>query len=341
MYTVLMYYVLLPVLIVAVSILVIFSPKIYRYAMNKLTTDESPSRSILPGQRGSKYKGKESGSKISFESFGEIIDTAGYAYNPGKDVFFSTMEAWQRRMGYCRLYDEAAAPLGMIIDSEPIYFNYGGKRWLIEFWKGQYDLTTGCEVGIYNTNWPDLNIPGFFNGTFYHCASDRDRMYMSFYLKKNGETIITRSDKHWWLTGFKLGEFSEPWELVLDIYITFKNRRMRDAFLESLQKTGYTDEEYETRGTTVALRFDKPHSRQPRTRRPDTDFLIQRKNQLLCNSYNTLTNGYTNIVDKVNAVKNNDPELYKELFNIGKTMAVFNVFDKIKDYLNVDTYNTP
>ena len=32
-----------------------------------------------------------------------------------------------------------------IIDCEPIYFSYGGKRWLIELWKGQYALTTGAE----------------------------------------------------------------------------------------------------------------------------------------------------------------------------------------------------
>jgi len=45
------------------------------------------------------------------------------------------------------LYDEAAAPLGMIVDCEPIHFEYKGKRWLIQFWKGQYDLPTGAEVG--------------------------------------------------------------------------------------------------------------------------------------------------------------------------------------------------
>ena len=72
----------------------------------------------------------------------------------------------------------------MIIDCEPIYFRYKGKKWLIEFWKGQYGMTTGGEVGIYYTTGPDLNIPGLFNGTFYKCVNDEDRIDMSFAFRK-------------------------------------------------------------------------------------------------------------------------------------------------------------
>ena len=39
--------------------------------------------------------------------------------------------------------------MGMIIDCEPVRFYYGGKKWLIELWKGQYGMTTGCEIGVY------------------------------------------------------------------------------------------------------------------------------------------------------------------------------------------------
>ena len=67
----------------------------------------------------------------------EAINAAGYSYDSKEDIFYSNIDAWQKNMGYCQLYDEAAAPLGMIIDCEPIHFIYNGKRWLIEFWKGQ------------------------------------------------------------------------------------------------------------------------------------------------------------------------------------------------------------
>ncbi|MHB8065674.1 MAG: DUF4474 domain-containing protein, partial [Ruminiclostridium sp.] len=242
------------ILCLVLSAGIVFVPKICRRITNRLSSDEKARSTILPGK--TKLK---TNNKISFEALEEIIDTVGYAYNPDKDIFFSTMEAWQRKMGYCRLYDEAAAPLGMIIDSEPFYFSYGGRRWLIELWKGQYGMTTGCEVGVYTTTWPDLNIPNIFNGTFYTCASDKDRLYMQFYLKKNGETILSRKHRHWWLTGFKLGEFSETSELILDAYITLKNRRMRRAFVASVEKVGYTREEFEVKKNVVAIRFDKPH----------------------------------------------------------------------------------
>lgn len=311
---------------------VIFSPKIYRFITNWLSSDEKARTTILPGKR-------KSNSKINFEALEEIIDTAGYAYNPDKDIFFSTMEAWQRKMGYCRLYDEAAAHLGMIIDSEPIYFSYGGKRWLIEFWKGQYGMTTGCEIGIYTTSWPDLNIPDFFNGTFYSCASDKDRLYMQFYLKKNGEKILSRKHKHWWLTGFKLGEFSEPSELILDLYITFKTRQMRDAFVVALKEVGYTEDEFEIKKKVVAIRFDKPHTKQPYSRSPATDSVVQKRNKLFCDTYQSITGGFSNLSDKLTAVKEQSPELYKEIMNFGKSLPLFDSFKHIKNYLDISSNN--
>ncbi len=266
----------------------------------------------------------------------ELIGTAGYAYSPKNDIFFSTMYAWQRSMGYCRLYDEAAAPLGMIIDSEPIRFSYGGRRWLIEFWKGQYGMTTGCEIGVYSSTWPDLNIPGVFDGTFYSCASNQDRLYMAFVLYKNGEELITRKGKHWWLTAFKLGEYSEPSELSMDVYISLKSRGMRDAFLKSLMKAGYTEEEFEVRKTTVAIHYDKPHTRQPYTRSAATDKLMLAQLKRNCEVYQALTKGFTRMKDKMKAVKDGSPELYDEMFKIGKTASIFSMFDKIKNYLNFD-----
>jgi len=307
---------------------VLFVPKIYRLIANWLSSDEKARTTILPGIR-------KTNNKISFDALEEIIDTVGYAYNPEKDIFFSTMEAWQRKMGYCRLYDEAAAPLGMIIDSEPIYFSYGGKRWLIELWKGQYGMTTGCEVGIYTSEWPDLNIPDVFNGTFYTCASDRERLYMQFYLKKNGETILSRKHRHWWLTGFKLGEFTEPSDLMLDVYITFKDRSMRRAFVEAIEKVGYTSEEFEARKNVVAIRFDKPHSKQPYSRTALTDSTVQQRNKMFCEQYQLITKDYSNLSDKITAIKEQSPELYKEILNIGKTLPLFDTFKKIKNYLDL------
>lgn len=263
----------------------------------------------------------------------EIIDEAGYSYDPEQDIFYSQMNPWQRKMGYCRLYDEACAPLNMIIDCEPVYFEYGGKRWMIEFWKGQYGMTSGAEMGVYTTKGPDLNIPGLFNGTFYNCASNADRLYMSYSLVKNGELLMTRKGRHWWLTGFKLGEFSEPSELTMYLTVVLKNKEMRNAFIKGLHKAGYTDNDLIVDGNVVGLVFDKPKTPQPLTRVPETDWLIQRKNELLCNKYQEITKGYDKFPDKMKAIREQAPELYDAILNIGKTKPLFNMYEKIKKYL--------
>lgn len=224
----------------------------------------------------------------------KLIAFFGYAYDSNQDIFYSTMDSWQRNVGFCHLYDEAGAPLSMIMDCEPVYFEYGGEKWLIEFWKGQYGMVTGGEIGVY-TGGIDVKILGVYNDTFYNCAGDDDLLEMSYTLKKNGNTLFTREGKHWWLTGFKLGEFSEPSELLMDISITLKDEIMRDAFLAGFSTAGYSDAEYNVVGNTVSFTFNIPRTSQPSTRTRATDWIIQRKNELLCNMYQEIISaGKTN-----------------------------------------------
>jgi hypothetical protein len=263
----------------------------------------------------------------------EAIKSAGYSYDPRQDIFYSNMDPWQRKMGYCRLYDEASAPLNMIIDCEPIYFEYGGKRWMIEFWKGQYGMSSGGEIGVYTTEEPDLSIPGFFDGTFYNCASNADRLYMSYSLVKDDELLFTRKGKHWWLTGFKLGEFSEPSELTMYLTIALKDAAMRNAFVGGLKKAGYSDSELYIDSNIVGLIYNKTHTPQPITRIAETDWLIQRKNELLCEKYQEITGPYDNFPDKMNAIREQAPEIYDAILNIGKTKPLFEIYEKLKKYL--------
>ena len=262
------------------------------------------------------------------------IKPFGFAYEPYQDIFYSTMYPWQREMGYCRLYDESSALLSMIIDCEPITFEYNGKKWLIEFWKGQYGMNTGGEVGIYYTNGFDLNIPGVFNGTFYYCVKDEDCINMYFALRKNGRVIFARSGYHWWLTGFKLGEFSDPSELSMEIVLDLFDQKMAYAFVNALEEVGYEEGEYEVEGNRVTILFDKPHTTQPITRNAVVEYVMQQNNESLCDSYRTLTKGYTSTLDKLEIVREDAPQLYTQILNIGKPKAVFKSYDTIKNYLN-------
>lgn len=262
------------------------------------------------------------------------IKPFGFAYEPHQDIFYSLMNPWQRDLGYCRLYDEASAALSMIIDCEPIPFEYGGRHWLIEFWKGQYGMNTGGEVGIYYTTGPNLNIPGIFNGTFYYCPKDQDCINMSFALRKKGNLLFTRTGYHWWLTGFKLGEFSKPSDLSMDIILDLYDRKMANAFVAALVKAGYTQDEYKSLGSRVIVRYDKPHTKQPITRTAFTDFIMQHNNQAFCDSYNYLTSEYIDTLDKLEIVRNESPSMYHKLMTVGKSKEVFDSYNKLKDHLS-------
>ena len=258
----------------------------------------------------------------------------GFSYEPDQDFFYSLMNGWQRQFGYCWLYDEASTPLSMVIDCEPVPFEFNGIKWLVEFWKGQYGMTMGGEVGIYYTTGPNLNIPGTFNGTFYQSVKDEDRIHMSFAFRKNGNLLFTRSAYHWWITGFKLGEYSDSDELSMDIIMDFDDRKMAYAFAEALMKVGYTDEEFGLRGSRVYIQYTKPYSKQPLTRTKFAENLAQKNNRSYCDAYQKLTEAYTDTLDKLEIVRNELPNMYNQILNMGKPKQVFEAFDQIQSHLN-------
>ncbi len=268
------------------------------------------------------------------EELNQELKPFGFAYEEYQDIFYSLMYPWQRDLGYCRLYDEASAALSMIIDCEPITFEYNGRKWLIEFWKGQYGMNTGGELGVYYTSGPSLNIPGIFNGTFYRCVKDEDRINMSFALRKNGNLLFTRSAYHWWLTGFKLGEFSKPSELTMDIVLELLDRRMAYTFINALIKAGYKENEYSVQGKKVYIHYDKPHTQQPVTRTAFTDFIMQRNNETFCNAYNSLTSDYTDTVDKLEVVRKESPDMYRQILSLGKPREVYEAYGSIRGHLD-------
>lgn len=259
-----------------------------------------------------------------------VLASLGYAYDSKQDIFYSTLDAWQRNLGYFYLYDEAAPFFNMIIDCEPIFFTYGAKRWLIQLWKGQYGITTGCEVGVYTTTRPDLYIPGVFNGPFFDCASDEDLLHIACTLYKKDVPIFTREDVHWWVTGFILGAFSEPSDLTMEIKITLKDKDMHNAFITGFIEAGYYQEELVIEGNEVSLKFAEPRTPQPSTRNPASDKRIQKQNKLLCDLYKRISAPFTNLQDKLKSLEVEAPEL---VTLIGKNKPLYERYDIVKNYV--------
>ena len=264
---------------------------------------------------------------LNVDELNETIEPYGFAYNLKNDSFYSIMNPWQRKYGYCKTYAEASPLLGMIIDSEPIHFEYDNRYWLIEFWKGQYGMTTGCEIGIYEII---NNHSKVKEDSIYNCASDNERLYMFYTLKNKKDYILANCDLHWWLTGFKLGTFSKPSKLIMNIGITFKNNIMCESFIKGLKKVGYKDDEIKTSNMTVYLTFKKPHTKQPFTKNILTKFFVQKYNKFNCRFFNYITKDYNNSLDKINYIRERYPILYYQIIDFGKTSIFFTRNSKMK-----------
>lgn len=167
----------------------------------------------------------------------ELTEPLGYRYDPFQEIFTSTTDAWQKKYGYTALYDRAAPFFSMIFDCKPVYFDYDGKTWLFEVWKGQYGINTGAEIGLYCA---DRIVPPCERYTTIFQAVDiNDYLDMGMELFYKGRLLACRQERHWWLTAFCIGHFADPKDLSLNISIHFCYYEMCRAFTEALTEAGY------------------------------------------------------------------------------------------------------
>lgn len=225
-----------------------------------------------------------------------IIEPFGYKYYPENDLFSTRLHAPQREFGYSALYDKSAPHINLIFDSFPVYFDYRGRTWLLEFWKGQYGINTGAEIGLYYAN--RLLEDSETSKTFFRSAEDSDLLKMSLALYQGDVCIAEISEKHWWLTAFRMGCFSNPSELCLQTSITFSSCEMTNAFLAGLEKAGFSADEVCRNCNTVDISFDRsPHIyglfRRMRVR------LAQWSNRFWCKMYLSVTKPFASAMDRL------------------------------------------
>lgn len=258
----------------------------------------------------------------------------GFEYDKNNDIICSHMYPWQREVGYCKLYDETAPFINMIIDSEPIYFEYDNRRWLIEIWKGQYGMTTGGEIGVYVSEMDDIDIPDIFTGTFFKAVSDEERLNISFNLKMNGKSLFQRQDYHWWLTGFDVGLFSNPYNLSMEVMISFPNLNMKNAFLDGLKRAGYKDYEIKIVDDVVYFNFDKTKSNQSYSRYKLITPFIQFMNKSYCKVYNFITKDFVRTIDKIDFLRLYYPNLFKLIAGKNRMKKLQKIYKSISSYIN-------
>lgn len=256
----------------------------------------------------------------------KIVHFAGFDYDPDQDIIYSRMDATQRYFGYAYGYDRSAMAMSAAIDCEPIFFDYDNKTWMIELWKGQYGVETGCEIGVYvrdHNLYPPKSIlfplldktlgdrphdSTSNHNQFFECAGDHQllNMKLELYRKKDNsddyELLFTRGpENHWWLTGFKWGVYSNPEDLKVSAKISFPNSTMQSAFVGALRRMGYTPA---IRGLDVYFVYGTPKTQpQPRYDRDSIPLI------------GSLVPGLQELtLDAVNTANQNIVKAYQEMY---------------------------
>ncbi len=175
------------------------------------------------------------------------INLASYKYDPDGNFYYTDdKECWQKNFGFNEVYDKFAPITMMYYDTVRTTFEYGGKEWLIQIWKGQYGMAfVGGEVGVYTRSLGSI-------GSHFVCADKEDWLYMeTAFMWDEYETgeyraVFNRKyDKYWWATGFVVGFPNGSLrktlsEFRLVTHITFKDTEMADAFCKAFENNGFT-----------------------------------------------------------------------------------------------------
>lgn len=243
----------------------------------------------------------------------ELVYPFGYDFHCDCGFFSSTVDAPQRQAGYTRLYDYMAPRFQMVFDSLPVYFDYRGRTWLIEFWKGQYGINTGAEIGIYHA---DSIIPeNDYKNAWFSCAEENEMLDCSFRLCKCENECICNSGRHWWLTAFLVGCFSRPSCLAMESCICFPNREMLSAFLDGLKRADCPEDCLSVRGLSVCFVFHRDTTKYNLLTRFWRRF-SQWKNKLFCKLYLWVTRPFLCTEDRVLYLYYYLPRAFRKLLRL-------------------------
>lgn len=249
--------------------------------------------------------------KEKCEILDDIIGPFGYSYVPAQDIITSRIDAWQREFGYRAFFDKTASFAGMVIDCLPVYFDYQDRTWLIEFWKGQYGMNTGCEIGVYYAD-RILNEDELEHRLF-QSVCDEDMLKLSFTLSEDNTNLAQLCAEHWWLTAFLPGYFSYPSDLTLYASVTLQSCEMAKAFANGLVRAGYRNDEIRLCGSTVSFTFSKSAPICGRLRRLRIR-IVQWINRLWCKIYRFITRPFKLTIDRLLYLYYYLPFIFRRIF---------------------------
>ena len=172
----------------------------------------------------------------------------GFNFNLKQMLVYATIDCWMRDFGFCLFYDNAANSMPLLWNyiTRRFKFEYNGLEWMIQIWKGNYLITNGAEVGVYN------RAPGSF-GTYYDCATDEQLMEMTLQVYHGEELLVEQpAQMHWWINGFQMNKNRYlPETLTMKFSILMPDEEMLNAFTESISNHYRGDVTYTVEGLKV------------------------------------------------------------------------------------------
>lgn len=226
-----------------------------------------------------------------------VLSPFGFCYLEEQDIISSTLDAWQRQFGYRSLYDDTALGFSMVFDCEPVYFYYKNRTYRIELWKGQYGMNTGAEIGIYYAE--GIIDPGRFDTAWFQCVPEEELLMLKMELYYKGQKLYGAAGMHWWLTGFDVGRYCEPEDLMLWASIGFTDPQMLSCFVEGLRHLGYQKCDIIVREMAVSFSFGRPFAKQPRARHRLRVSFAQWKNRFFCRLFLRVTRHFSCTLDRL------------------------------------------
>lgn len=250
-----------------------------------------------------------------YSTLAQLAAPFGYDYHCRYGFFSSTLDAWQKSAGYTWLYDYMAPRFQMVFDALPIYFNYHGKTWMIELWKGQYGINTGAEIGIYHAD--RLLSEEEYKTAFFTAAEDSEMLPCTLRLYNKTEKECAQvSERHWWLTMFLPSSFTEPSNLCLEVSICFPTMQMCDAFCNGLYHVGYTMKDISIQGRCLSFLFQTGRNENFNLMTRFWRRLSQFFNRIFCKLYVWVTRPFLCTEDRILFLYYNFPVAFRRLLRL-------------------------
>lgn len=171
---------------------------------------------------------------LAYSPSGSGILLLGYNCSVYDLLIYATVDCWMKDFGFCFFYDFFCytTPFFNYI-TRRFKFDYDGREWMVQVWKGNYLVTNGAECGIYNRDAGSI-------GTYYDCYDGT--MPMSLKLSHGDKVIYNQEMDHWWINGFKLTPILySPKSLTAEFSIVFPDEAMARALADSINKEYHHD----------------------------------------------------------------------------------------------------